>query len=286
MKMKKMICALCGVLLLSACQAEPLEAPPLISNIPVIETLAQSPPSIDEPIENDQETIGSIAIADDEITLTLPHKEIPLESANIPFSIANRTNEDALVTLIPRLDLKTDARWIAMPMHNIGFCGTPDIIPSNETRESWISSEWYEPLATGQYRLSFQQVAVEKYAALGMLSADFALFSLLTIDATPTGAAMHITNDSQTDYLYGEMYALERQADDGWAPVETVIENYAFKSIGYMLPAGEHTTKDIDWAWLYGELSPGTYRFSTSFSAENTDGTYQDYPLLVSFIIQ
>jgi len=56
------------------------------------------------------------------------------------------------------------------------------------------------------------------------------------------------------------MYKIEKQVNNKWVEVETIIEDYAFTSIGYSLDKNNEVKFVMDWDWLYGELPLGSYR--------------------------
>ena len=279
---------LCAALLLASCQAVPPEVTPLATAPHIVmadnEDVATQPPA----------SAGTdITDADGTIALVLRNAEMPVGCMEIPYSIVNRTGEAAFVTLIPLLEKETADGWLTLPTQNVAFCGTPDTVADTQEGIAYLS--WYEPLTAGRYRLSFNVSCIVTYDQREPLSAEFTLFDLIDLTASPAGASILLTNDSRVDYQYGEMYEVERYVpvvpesprspDFEWEPVETIIEYYAFHSIAYLLPAGESRETSVDWAWLYGELPPGVYRYKTHFSAANADETYTHYPVAVSFKI-
>lgn len=59
----------------------------------------------------------------------------------------------------------------------------------------------------------------------------------------------------------GSWYEIER-FDGEWKKVDTIITNYAWTAIAYLIPEnGERETK-INWEWLYGKLPKGNYRIA------------------------
>ena len=67
-------------------------------------------------------------------------------------------------------------------------------------------------------------------------------------------------NQISGDMLTGEHFALDRWTGESWNPVDTVISEYGFDDIGYLLEKGRMTRKVFNWDWLYGKLDPGRYR--------------------------
>ena len=59
---------------------------------------------------------------------------------------------------------------------------------------------------------------------------------------------------------YGSEYKLMVWKDDVWKMVPTVIDNYAWKMVAYLIPMGESVSSVVDWTWLHGTLPAGKYR--------------------------
>ena len=83
-------------------------------------------------------------------------------------------------------------------------------------------------------------------------------------DVTPTGLELEIsqlggypTGRLQT----GDWYEIER-LEGGWIPVKTVIDNYAWNAVTYLIPENGEYETEINWEWLYGKLPKGNYRIA------------------------
>ena len=75
-----------------------------------------------------------------------------------------------------------------------------------------------------------------------------------------TGATVIITDTNKEPYVYGEWYRIEKNIDGKWQEVKTVTNNYGFNEIGYLPDKNNAVKFVIDWEYLYGELSLGSYR--------------------------
>ena len=75
-----------------------------------------------------------------------------------------------------------------------------------------------------------------------------------------TGATIIIKDTNKNPYTYGEWYMIERKVNGKWYEVLPIIENYGFNSIGYLPNENNEVKFIIDWEWLYGKLSYGSYR--------------------------
>lgn len=83
-------------------------------------------------------------------------------------------------------------------------------------------------------------------------------------DVTPTGCRLIIRQSGgypSGELQTGSWYEIEK-LDDGWKPVDTVITNYAWTAIAYLIPKDGKYEAEINWEWLYGELKPGNYRLA------------------------
>ena len=84
--------------------------------------------------------------------------------------------------------------------------------------------------------------------------------SISISDISLTGATVIIKDTNENPYTQGEWYKIEKQIDGKWYEIETLIDNYGFNSIGYLPDENNEVKHIIDWEWLYGELSLGSYR--------------------------
>lgn len=78
-------------------------------------------------------------------------------------------------------------------------------------------------------------------------------------ESSATGAVVALTNDTETDAVYGEDYSIFRRINGGWYTFSGEITAVA---IGHELPAGESRMASVNWeSWPWGgSLSAGTYR--------------------------
>ena len=59
----------------------------------------------------------------------------------------------------------------------------------------------------------------------------------------------------------GSEYWLEKNENGNWMEVKTQSEA-VWDMMAYLIPSNTTTEWTVDWSWLYGELSTGTYRIS------------------------
>lgn len=84
--------------------------------------------------------------------------------------------------------------------------------------------------------------------------------SISISDISLTSATITIKDTNKKPYTQGEWYKIEKQVNDKWYEVETIIDNYGFNSIGYLPDKNNEVKFVMDWKWLYGELPLGSYR--------------------------
>jgi hypothetical protein len=90
------------------------------------------------------------------------------------------------------------------------------------------------------------------------------------------GLTFIFNNESNKEYIYGEAYKLSVFKDNEWIYVPYIIDNAAFDDIAYTLKENSITEKiDVNWIWLYGELSDGKYKFEKDILFLNSSG--EDY---------
>lgn len=77
---------------------------------------------------------------------------------------------------------------------------------------------------------------------------------------SPAGATIVITDKNEEPHIYGEWYQIEKEENGKWVELETIIDDYGFNEIGYLVDDHHQVKFVIDWEWLYGKLSDGSYR--------------------------
>ncbi len=101
--------------------------------------------------------------------------------------------------------------------------------------------------------------------------------SIRISDLSSTGATVIIKDVNDKPFEYGEWYKIEKEYDGEWHDVKTVIENYGFEDIAYLLDENSETREmkfEIDWKWLYGELPSGTYRLLKEVNNQHISVTF------------
>ncbi|SKC81970.1 immunoglobulin-like domain-containing protein [Maledivibacter halophilus] len=101
-----------------------------------------------------------------------------------------------------------------------------------------------------------------------------------------SGLTLAIENNSNSQCIYGEYFWLEKKINGSWYQVPVAIDgNYGFNDIGYDLASGDDGEWAVDWEWLYGSLDTGEYRIVKDIQDFRGSGEYDNYYLVVEFII-
>ena len=79
-------------------------------------------------------------------------------------------------------------------------------------------------------------------------------------DISLTGAMLIIKDMNKEPYVYGEWYVLQKEENGKWYNLETIIDDYGFNEMGYLVDENNEVKFIINWEWLYGKLPQGCYR--------------------------
>src|SRR5699024_6335909 len=98
-----------------------------------------------------------------------------------------------------------------------------------------------------------------------------------------SGGTFILTNKTDTTFIYGAAYSIEKKINNQWYKVPTIVEEYGFEDIGYELAATDSSEWPVDWEWLYGKLESGEYRILKDVLDVKQPGEYTTYHLSVVF---
>ena len=123
------------------------------------------------------------------------------------------------------------------------------------------------------------------------MGADKYGITLILENLTSTGATIkceqsggEVTGELET----GSWYIVEKWTQmDGWKEVETVIDKQqvGWTSEAYMILADSTSEWNVNWEWLYGELSAGKYRIGKQITDWRAPGDYDTVVYHVPFEI-
>lgn len=153
---------------------------------------------------------------------------------------------------------------------------------SEGTIEIFMNEKWWI-FATEEARkeLQFPETALGESQWGITLSAENVTPTGLTIVCTQSGG--EATGELQT----GSWYILEQMTDNGWTEAEWVPQEHdvAWTAEAWIIPKESSVEWEVDWEWLYGELSPGTYRIGKSVVDFRETGNYDTQNFYAEFAI-
>lgn len=85
----------------------------------------------------------------------------------------------------------------------------------------------------------------------------------------------------------GSFYTLDTWNGKFWekVPYNTSYENIGWDSVMYFIPEDDTYSEDINWKWLYGELSEGRYRISKELMDFKAGTTHDEHTYYLEFEI-
>lgn len=102
---------------------------------------------------------------------------------------------------------------------------------------------------------------------------------------TASGATIHISNQSGQTITCSDDFHLARLEGDDWVDVPYVIDNWGFHQPAYTIEE-DGLSMQVDWEWLYGKLSAGTYFITKTISISEDDGAYSQIGLGSMFVLE
>lgn len=164
----------------------------------------------------------------------------------------------------------------------------PQIVATGGGCDSWTDEQWNR-LQTMIESIEFDPSTVE--GAIWQYTpesedTDIGV-SMDLSDITSMGATVHFYRfevENAGELSYGDSYIIEKQDGKKWEELPVIAENAAFNDIAHIIPANETVEQKTDWEWLYGELSPGTYRIRKTVINKKDSG-YTEHELIAQFLI-
>ena len=131
------------------------------------------------------------------------------------------------------------------------------------------------------FKLDENGVVDEGFPNWGLtLSVKDVTASGLTLVCTQSGG--ELTGELQT----GNNYKLIVLKDGTWQDVPTIIEDYGWDMMAYMVFKDDVTEFEYNWEWLYGKLPAGTYRMVKGFTEYRESGDYDNFAYWTEFEIK
>ena len=166
----------------------------------------------------------------------------------------------------------------------------PSVVAQHTECDSWTADMWDEAmriLDTVRFDPSITEGGIGEY--IPESENDEIAVSMDVYHVTPSGLTVRFRQyDSREtgELTYGEGYLLEKKSGNTWEAVPMIIENGAFTDEGYTIPPEGEAEMETDWEWLYGKLTPGTYRINkTVITTNSTEDGYKTYSLYAQFFL-
>lgn len=129
-------------------------------------------------------------------------------------------------------------------------------------------------------RVDSSDVSDEGFPNWGLtLSVKNVTESGLTLVCTQSGGELTGELHTGSDY---KLIVLK----EAWEDVPTIIDDYGWNTVAYMVVKNDVTEFEYDWEWLYGKLPAGTYRIVKGFTQFREAGDYDDFAYWVEFEIK
>ncbi len=166
----------------------------------------------------------------------------------------------------------------------------PQIVAQHTDCDSWTEEMWdeaYGILDSFQYNEKNAEGGIGQYIPDSEVETIGVMMDVNHV--TPTGLTVRFRQydaKGADELIYGEGYTLEFLNKDSWEAVPMIIDNGAFTDIGYNIPPGGESEIETDWEWLYGKLSPGTYKITKKIWTNPKDGdSLSTYTLSAQFML-
>lgn len=113
--------------------------------------------------------------------------------------------------------------------------------------------------------------------------------ALYTDSVTKTGMTIRFEQfggNSTGELQTGAWYKLETTVNDEWQDVKANVDNAVWNSIAYGIKKNDITELEVNWEFLYGEITPGYYRLSKKIMDFRAAGDYDEEIYQVYFSIE
>lgn len=113
--------------------------------------------------------------------------------------------------------------------------------------------------------------------------------ALAAEDVSPTGLTLRFVQRGGApagELETGSPLWLERKKENGWEPVEPLIEDLAWDMMAYLINMDGDTELEQSWSALYGELAPGSYRLGKTVMDFRGTGDYDQRDYYAYFTVE
>ena len=166
----------------------------------------------------------------------------------------------------------------------------PQILAQHTDCDSWTEGMWDEAyliLDSLQYNEKNAEGGIGQYISDSEVEAIGVMMDVSHV--TPTGLIVRFRQYEDKGFgelTYGEGYTLEHLNGEAWEAVPMIIDNGVFNDLGYNIPPGGESEIETNWEWLYGKLSPGTYKITRKVWTKHQGGdSLSSYTLSAQFML-
>ncbi len=108
---------------------------------------------------------------------------------------------------------------------------------------------------------------------------------------TPEGCTLafeQLGGKAEGSLQTGSWYKLEKYEDGKWVDAKTVLpmEQVGWDALAYLIRENDITESEVNWKWLYGKLSPGTYRISKEIMDFKQTGNFEEKVYTTQFVVE
>ena len=98
----------------------------------------------------------------------------------------------------------------------------------------------------------------------------------------------HSGGENAAELSTGSYYVIQKLENTGWIDVEYAPQEYdiAWTSEAWIIQKEGTTKWDVNWEWLYGELSAGEYRIGKEIMNFKAAGEYETELVYAEFVIR
>lgn len=169
----------------------------------------------------------------------------------------------------------------------------PQVVAQHTDCSSWSAEMWDEALYILDMMKFNEKIAEGGVGQFIRESENDTIAVIMEVDeVTASGLRLHLHRYDKRDVgelVTNEGYSLQVLNGTDWEDVPMIIDNAVFTDEGYTIPEdGGEQVFEINWEWIYGKLSPGTYRITkviTSINKKDAHSYNPVYPLIAQFLI-
>ena len=103
-----------------------------------------------------------------------------------------------------------------------------------------------------------------------------------------TIVCIHSGGENVAELNTGSYYVIQKSEKTGWVDVEYLPQEYelTWTSEAWIIQKEGTTQWDVNWEWLYGELSAGEYRIGKEIMNFRGTGDFDEEMVYAGFVIQ